>query len=83
MQTNSEIALVRKALKGLSEALTDCSVVEAIAAGIMVAKNLKNLGRPIGLINFGRNMMNDMSYEHELEVAVYSHLIYSVLNEEK
>ena len=83
MHNNLDSSQVRKVLKGLSESLTDCSIVEAIAAGIMVAQNLRNLGRPIGLINLGRNMINDMHSEKEAEILVYSNLINSILNEEK
>lgn len=82
MEYKSDSGPVRKVLKRLSEALNDCSIVEAIAAGIIVAQNMKNVVRPIGLINLGRNMINEMHQENDAEIVVYSNLISSILKEE-
>jgi len=54
MNSNSEHQNCNNALKGLTEALNvDASVIEAVAAGIIVAQNLNNMGRPIDLNNIG------------------------------
>ena len=82
--SNSETDKVRKTLQFLRKTLDKHSVLEGIVAGIIAAQNFTNLGRPIGLINLGRNMIQEMEgADRDTEIIVYSNLLGSVLSENK
>ena len=83
MDKKVEIAQLKKALQYLSSSLDRWTALEAIVAGIIISKNLNNVGRPIGLINLGRNMIKEMSTDNDTEIIVYTNLLNSILNEEK
>lgn len=84
MSDNSEKEKVKSSLQLLRRSLSQCSVIEGIAAGIIAGQNLNNINRSIGIVNIGRSMIQEMDNTHnDNELIVFSNLITSILNESR
>ena len=84
MDTNNQISMhdIKQTIGALSEKLKDCSNIELLCAGIILAKDFKNIDKPLEMIKLARRINLKGEENQNLDVVnIMAPFIHSIINE--